>query len=190
MKEIYTAYAVLNPQNQHFKKPAEKQMLNHLASALEKVQRYPLIIGSSIRTIQAFGNIGSHDKGLESNQLTKENIQVCMKALKNLVEWYWQDLQLDIQLLGSEFIESSNEDLTDGNLDITTIPLSTQSMWSPLKPFVMVPFYWWLMGALFLSIITFLSVGLVVIVFIPYLGFVCFSTALKRHFINLEHSKK
>lgn len=186
LKELYSNYAALNPKNQHFKKPAEKQMLNNLASALEKVERYPLVIASSIRTIQAFGNIGSHDQGLESEQLTEDNIQVCMVALKNLVEWYWNDLKLDMEQLALGLIETSDITINDSNFDLKTNTQRSQSIWKPIKPFVMIPFYWWIVGAFFLAIITIISAGLGVIVFIPYLGVMGCAMALKRHFKSME----
>ena len=43
-----------------------------------------------LRTIQSYGNFGSHDQGDESQELNAEMIEPCIAALNSLIEWWLQ----------------------------------------------------------------------------------------------------
>ncbi len=72
---LYNAYGEANPSANEFKKPAEKQMLNGMTSSLERVSRYPRMVATAMRTIQAYGNMGAHYQGEETEHVTIESIQ-------------------------------------------------------------------------------------------------------------------
>jgi tetratricopeptide (TPR) repeat protein len=106
-KHAYNAYAAEHPDDTNFKKPAEKQMLNDLVARLERVKAFPLVVSTGIRTIQAFGNIGSHDQGDEADHVTSESIQACISGLESVVRWFWRDQGLPMELLGEAGAGSS-----------------------------------------------------------------------------------
>lgn len=69
-------------------KPLEKLMLEDFIRTFtnRKIIPKPMII--HLRTIQAFGNLGSHDQGDASVYIDKEYIQPCLFALGTLFNWY------------------------------------------------------------------------------------------------------
>ena len=99
LKILYTQQKEQEPGNQLFNKPVEKKMLSDLASIMEKIKRYPLIVATAVRTIQAFGNIGAHDQGAEADHVDAESIQACTTALKTLMKWFWNDCDQDMSQL-------------------------------------------------------------------------------------------
>ena len=99
LKVLYTQQKEQEPGNQLFNKPVEKKMLSDLASIMEKIKRYPLIVATAVRTIQAFGNIGAHDQGEEADHVDEESIQACTTALKTLMKWFWKDSDQDMSRL-------------------------------------------------------------------------------------------
>ncbi|MEE2828931.1 MAG: tetratricopeptide repeat protein, partial [Myxococcota bacterium] len=103
-KQVYRAYAEAHPESKEFKHPPDKQMLNDLIARLERVSRFPLVVSTAIRTIQAFGNIGSHDQGAEADHVTTEAIQPAIAALETVVRWFCteQGLELDLVTGASE----------------------------------------------------------------------------------------
>lgn len=98
-KDLYVSYAKENPDNKDFRKPVEKMMLDGLAANLEKVRRLPLVVATSIRTIQAFGNLGSHDQGHEADHVTTATVQASLNALQVVLEWYLRDQSLSPELM-------------------------------------------------------------------------------------------
>ncbi len=111
LKVLYTQQNEQEPGNQLFNKPVEKKMLSDLASIMEKIKRYPLIVATAVRTIQAFGNIGAHDQGAEADHVDEESIQACTTALKTLMKWFWKDSGQDMSRLSASVPEKSqNQD--------------------------------------------------------------------------------
>jgi hypothetical protein len=106
-KHVYTSYATAHPDNNDFKKPAEKQMLNDMASRLEKVKAVPLVVSTAIRTIQAFGNIGSHDQGEEADHVTTESIKAPIAGLETVVRWFWKQQELSVDMLDLQAISKA-----------------------------------------------------------------------------------
>ena len=107
LKVLYTQQKEQEPGNQLFNKPVEKKMLSDLASIMEKIKRYPLIVATAVRTIQAFGNIGAHDQGAEADHVDEESIQACTTALKTLMKWFWKDSDQDMSRLTGAVPEKS-----------------------------------------------------------------------------------
>jgi len=66
-------------------RPAGRMMLDDLIGSLERGRRVPRHIGIALRTIQAFGNFGTHDQGLDSEHITAEYIRPCLAALGTVV---------------------------------------------------------------------------------------------------------
>ena len=82
-------------------KPAAKLMLDELIRALDAPGIVPKPIALSLGTIQAFGNFGTHDQGQQSLVLTSEHVEPCLRALTNVVEWYFRDYLHSAELLHS-----------------------------------------------------------------------------------------
>ena len=69
-------------------KPADKMMLNDLIGRLARDKLIPQRIGVALGTIQAFGNLGVHDQGEESDHITADTATPCLNALSTVVTWY------------------------------------------------------------------------------------------------------
>jgi hypothetical protein len=108
-KFVYTEHGSQNPTEKEFKKPVDKMMLNGLAMVLERHKLVPRVVSTSVRTIQAFGNLGAHDQGEEADQINQESIQSCITATTTLVKWFLGDRGLDMSLLDGQAGE-----ITDG----------------------------------------------------------------------------
>ncbi len=68
--------------------PPERLMLAEAINELEKAKIVPMPIIIPLRTIQHYGNLGSHDQGKESNYITPEYAQSCLSSLATVVNWY------------------------------------------------------------------------------------------------------
>jgi TPR repeat protein len=82
-KQIY-----INEGREKGSKPASKMMLNDLISQLSREKLIPQRIGVALGTIQAFGNLGVHDQGEESDHITADTATPCLHALSTVVTWY------------------------------------------------------------------------------------------------------
>ena len=82
-------------------KPASKMMLNDLISSLVRSSMLPPHVQISLGTIQAFGNFGTHDQGMDSENITEEFIQPCLGALSTVVDWYFTSYHQKSDLLKS-----------------------------------------------------------------------------------------
>jgi hypothetical protein len=106
-------------------KPAAKQELDSLIQALaHKV--FPDRICILLRTIQSFGNFGSHDQGDESDQITGEYVEPCLTALSSVVKWYFSEY---LQVKESTIREFGNVPATakDSFLNLVPLPSITQN---------------------------------------------------------------
>lgn len=90
------------------KQESEKLMLDELIRNVES--HLPLRISTHLRTIQAWRNIGSHNKGHVSETINETTLQVVSLALNELVTWFVGEyLNHDLDLFTS-FKESSNSE--------------------------------------------------------------------------------
>lgn len=80
-KEIYTKEKIGN-------KPANRQDLNELITALNQKKILPRQIYIHLTTIRDLGNFGSHDQGEESKDITSRTAIPCIESLKNIIDWY------------------------------------------------------------------------------------------------------
>ena len=90
-RALYVDFQQENPDHKSFRKQATGLMLGMLASSLEAVKRTPLSGSTSLRTIQAFGNIGAHDQGKETDHVDQDTVQSCLSALDTVYKWYMED---------------------------------------------------------------------------------------------------
>ncbi len=119
LKLLYNEQRDQDPKNQLFNKPVEKKMLSDLASIMEKIKRYPLIVATAVRTIQAFGNIGAHDQGEEADHVDQDSILACTTALSTLMKWFWQEFNQDLTRL--ELNATTNTDSAQTNTTLTDL---------------------------------------------------------------------
>jgi formylglycine-generating enzyme required for sulfatase activity len=97
---------------------SEKLMLDELIKNVES--KIPLRILTHLRTIQAWRNIGSHDKGVEINEtVNSSSLQVVSLAVNELIIWFVSEyLNLD----ATNFIDNSAEEnsiIRNNNADST-----------------------------------------------------------------------
>lgn len=84
----------LGPGGSGFEKgnlPAHKMELDALIKALDRSGAVPRIYLLHMTTVQHLGNFGSHDQGVEADQITSKNAQTCLEALSTVVDWYFND---------------------------------------------------------------------------------------------------
>lgn len=96
-----------------------KSMLDGMIAKLEKAGFLPKKIAVSIRTIQHFGNIGSHDNSDDKAVLTSLDITPCLQALGNVTKWYCEKYALEHTFTLSD-IEGLVATLAKSNLDKKT----------------------------------------------------------------------
>jgi hypothetical protein len=83
-KELYNSRGV-EPAN---KRPADSFELDELIRVLDNSKVIPRSISIQIKTIQSFGNFGSHDQGKEGIDFTPAMAEPCINALDIVVDWY------------------------------------------------------------------------------------------------------
>ena len=96
LKDLYRQQQSLHPNDSNYQKNPDKLMLNKLAGILDGANIYPLVVATSIRTIQAFGNIGSHDQDGQELHLDAQSARTCINALDTLMKWFWQQHNLNL----------------------------------------------------------------------------------------------
>jgi len=96
-----------------------KSMLDGMIAKLEKANYMPKKIAVSIRTIQHFGNIGSHDHSDDKTVLTSLDITPCLQALGNVTKWYCEKYGFE-QTFALSDIEGLVATLAKSNLDKRT----------------------------------------------------------------------
>ncbi len=69
-------------------KPLSRLMLNEVIQALERDNILPDYIKINLRTIQAFGNYGSHYQPEENGVITADYIKPCLLGLATVFNWY------------------------------------------------------------------------------------------------------
>jgi hypothetical protein len=106
--------------NEIKKQESEKLMLDELIRNVES--NLPLRITTHLRTIQAWRNIGSHNKGHVSETINEATLQVVLLALNELVTWFIGEyLNHDLELFTSIKGSSNNENQTkSAELEIQT----------------------------------------------------------------------
>lgn len=92
-------------------KPVSKMMLNDLVQVLARSEALPTHIIISLRTIQDFGNFGTHDQGQENAYITEDYIKPCLQSLATVVEWYFNKYHSD-QLNSSAVISAVSDGAT------------------------------------------------------------------------------
>jgi curli biogenesis system outer membrane secretion channel CsgG len=65
--------------------------LQPLIEKLTQLDAFPEHILVSLRTIQGFGNLGSHHQPGEPAEITPEFAQPCLAALGTVVQWYFKE---------------------------------------------------------------------------------------------------
>lgn len=68
---------------------AEKLTLDKFIELLNKHNALPRYIEIPLRTIQSYGNYGTHDQGEDTEIITKWYVQPCLHALASIIEWYF-----------------------------------------------------------------------------------------------------
>ncbi len=72
-------------------KPPKSMTLQPLIEKLTQLDAFPEHILVSLRTIQGFGNLGSHHQPGEPAEITPEFAQPCLAALGTVVQWYFKE---------------------------------------------------------------------------------------------------
>lgn len=72
-------------------KPPKSMTLQPLIERLTQIDAFPEHILVSLRTIQGFGNLGSHHQPGEPAEITPEFAQPCLAALGTVVQWYFKE---------------------------------------------------------------------------------------------------
>jgi len=96
-----------------------KSMLDGMIAKLEKSGYLPKKIAVSIRTIQHFGNIGSHDNSGDTTTLSSLDISPCLQALGNVTKWYCEKYASE-QTFALSDMEGLVATLAKSNLDKRT----------------------------------------------------------------------
>lgn len=65
--------------------------LEELLVQLTKRRLIPKGIEVPIRTIQQYGNFGTHDQGHDNIAITREFAEPCLKSLSTVVDWYFNE---------------------------------------------------------------------------------------------------
>jgi hypothetical protein len=65
--------------------------LEELLVQLNKRKAIPKGIEVPIRTIQQYGNFGTHDQGHDNIAITQEFAEPCLKSLSTVVDWYFNE---------------------------------------------------------------------------------------------------
>ncbi|GEM_PF-2844276 len=65
--------------------------LDELLVQLSKKRLIPKGIEVPIRTIQQYGNFGTHDQGHDNIAITQEFAEPCLKSLSTVVDWYFNE---------------------------------------------------------------------------------------------------
>ena len=65
--------------------------LEELLVQLNKRKIIPKGIEVPIRTIQQYGNLGTHDQGVDNITITREYAEPCLKSLSTVVDWYFNE---------------------------------------------------------------------------------------------------
>ncbi len=65
--------------------------LEELLVQLSKKRLIPKGIEVPIRTIQQYGNFGTHDQGHDNITITQEFAEPCLKSLSTVVDWYFNE---------------------------------------------------------------------------------------------------
>ena len=65
--------------------------LEELLTQLSKRKAIPKGIEIPIRTIQQYGNFGTHDQGHDNIAITQEFAEPCLKSLSTVVDWYFNE---------------------------------------------------------------------------------------------------
>ena len=71
-------------------KPPKSMTLQPLIERLAQIDALPEHILVALRTIQGYGNLGSHHQPGESGKITPEFAQPCLQALGTVVQWYFE----------------------------------------------------------------------------------------------------
>lgn len=71
-------------------KQPKTMTLQPLIERLAQLDALPEHILVALRTIQGYGNLGSHHQPGESEKITPEFAQPCLQALGTVVQWYFQ----------------------------------------------------------------------------------------------------
>lgn len=107
-------------------KPADKLMLDDLAGALKDI--LPEHIQVPLRTVQAYRNLGAHDKG-DIGSVDEQALLTVNTALNQVIVWFFE------AYLGGEFAALANTHAQDDSSNTTNRPALVE--WREL--------YWWLM---------------------------------------------
>jgi len=76
-------------------KPPKSMTLQPLIEKLAQLDAVPEHILVALRTIQNYGNLGSHHQPGESAKITPEFAQPCLQALGTVVQWYFNQFGLE-----------------------------------------------------------------------------------------------
>lgn len=84
-------------------KPPKNLTLQPLIEKLSQLDAVPEQILVALRTIQSYGNFGSHHQAGEPQSITAEFAQPCLQALGTVVQWYFQQFghELHVATLGA-----------------------------------------------------------------------------------------
>ncbi len=121
-KSIYVKEGLHKNQN----KPLSKLMLNEIIHLLERNSILPDYIKINLRTIQAFGNYGSHYQPEENGFITADYIKPCLLSLATVFNWYVKEYydNLNPKLLVEKDSEKDFEERgisTSGNNEETAV---------------------------------------------------------------------
>jgi formylglycine-generating enzyme required for sulfatase activity len=108
---------------------SERMMLDQLINNVES--KIPLRILTHLRTIQAWRNIGSHDKGVELNEtVNSSSLQVVSLAVNELIIWFVSEyLNLD----ATNFINNSDANENTTKKDANSIEAWKEAYWYAMK---------------------------------------------------------
>ncbi|MBM4021511.1 MAG: DUF4145 domain-containing protein [Planctomycetes bacterium] len=76
-------------------KPPKSMTLQPLIEKLAQLDAVPENILIALRTIQSYGNFGSHHQAGEPQPITAEFAQPCLQALGTVVQWYFNQFGLE-----------------------------------------------------------------------------------------------
>ena len=93
-------------------KPLSKLMLNEVIQSLERNNILPDYIKINLRTIQAFGNYGSHYQPEENGIITADYIKPCLLSLATVFNWYVKEYydSLNLELLVEKDFDKESEE--------------------------------------------------------------------------------
>jgi len=95
-------------------KPPKSMTLQPLIERLTQLDAVPEQILIALRTIQNYGNFGSHHQTGEPQPITPEFAQPCLQSLGTVVRWYCEDFEQADREAATEIAKGGPSSITPG----------------------------------------------------------------------------